>query len=41
MRQVVCIHGGEVHASYEEYLAMLASFTVDPYSEKKRWRTNL
>ncbi len=41
MRQVICIHGGETHASYEEYLAMLRLYTIDPYTDKKRWRDNL
>lgn len=41
MRQIICIHGGETHGSYEEYLDMLRGFTIDLAPEKKRWRTSL
>ena len=41
MHQIICIHGGETHDSYEEYLTMLKEFTVDLSPERKRWRNAL
>ena len=35
MHQIICIHGGETHDSYEEYLTMLKEFTVDLSPERK------
>ncbi len=41
MLQVICIHGGEVHRSYEAYLRMLVHYAIDPYTTKQRWRNTL
>jgi predicted alpha/beta hydrolase family esterase len=39
--QLLFIHGGEAYSSYGDFLADLASFAVDPFVVKKRWRTRL
>lgn len=40
-QQVLCIHGGQAYSRYEAFIADLRSFTIDPFEEKRRWRTNL
>lgn len=40
-RQIVFIHGGEVYENYDQYVSDLRAFTIDPFAEKKKWRTTL
>ena len=38
-RQVIVVHGGETHASYDDYLAYLRTVPFDPFEERgKSWR---
>jgi uncharacterized protein len=40
-KQVVFVHGGEVYDSYDTFIEDLKTFTVDRYSQAKKWRMSL
>jgi predicted alpha/beta hydrolase family esterase len=40
-KQLLFIHGGQAYSSYEDFLADLAAFEIDPYAARKRWRASL
>lgn len=41
-KQVLFVHGGNAYDTYEDFIAELQTFSVDPYTtEKKKWRMSL
>lgn len=40
-QRVLFVHGGQVYEHYDAFVKDMSTFVVDPFPEKKKWRTTL